>query len=146
MATPKALTLLLLLAAPLSAQSVPLPQGYIGFTFCRNGQVEVWQRRNAPDGGLGKVRDEAVLHHELVHAQQYQVRGCERMEALLQVPDSVAALEAEAYCAELRVFARYDLDVRDLWGPLVRFIMQESGVAVQVAHRALAAACPGVGP
>jgi len=140
------LLLLCLLAAPLSAQVIALPEGYIGFTFCRNGKVEVWQRRNAPDTGLGKVRDEAVLRHELVHAEQYQVRGCARMDSLLQVPDSVAALESEAYCAELRVFTRYGIDPRDVVGQLILFIMQESGVRVEVAHAALRRACPGVVP
>jgi hypothetical protein len=105
-----------------------LPRGYRGVTFCRDGVVEVWQRRNTPDDGLGKARDDAVLRHELKHAEQYQQRGCARMDSLRQMPDSVLVLEVEAMCEEMRVLVRYDQNERDLLGSFVLEAMRESGV------------------
>ena len=131
------------------AQAVEdLPEGYRGLTFCREGHVEVWQRRNAPDDGMGKARDEAVLRHEMKHAEQFQARGCAVMDSLRHIPDSVLAFEAEAMCVEMvYLMTQHDQDPRELIGVYVIQAMRESGVRdVPAVVRAFRRFCPEMAP
>src|SRR6266508_1678089 len=59
--------LLPLLALPLiPSRDPPIPRGYLGYTFCRDGLAETWLRADA----VGTLQAAEVLAHEAVHRRQ----------------------------------------------------------------------------
>lgn len=94
------LWLLPLAALPLvSRRDPPIPNGYLGYTFCRHGLPETWLRADL----VGTPQAEEVLAHEAVHRQQAAAAGCEAFFAGLTTARRVIEVEIPAYCAELAV-------------------------------------------
>lgn len=92
---------LLLLAAPLLRhREPPIPDGYLGYTFCRNGLPETWLRADV----VGTPAAAEVLAHEAVHRRQAQQGpSCDAFFAGLTSARRVIEVEIPAYCAELVV-------------------------------------------
>jgi hypothetical protein len=93
--------LLVLFAAPLLPhRRAPIPDGYLGYTFCRNGLPETWLRADL----VGTPQAAEVLAHEAVHRRQAQEgAGCDAFFAGLTSARRVIEVEIPAYCAELAV-------------------------------------------
>jgi hypothetical protein len=93
--------LLPLLAAPLVlGREAPIPPGYVGYTFCRNGLAETWLRADL----VGTPQAAEVLAHEAVHRRQAGVAAtCEAFFGSLTSARRVIEVEIPAYCEELTV-------------------------------------------
>lgn len=93
--------MLVLLAAPLLwHRQPPIPNGYLGYTFCRNGLPETWLRADV----VNTPAAAEVLAHEAVHRRQaVQGPGCDAFFAGLTSARRVIEVEIPAYCAELSV-------------------------------------------
>ncbi len=78
----------------------PIPAGYLGYTFCRNGLAETWLRADL----VGTPEAAEVLAHEMVHRRQAGGgAGCDAFFAGLTSARRVIEVEIPAYCAELAV-------------------------------------------
>ena len=78
----------------------PIPAGYLGYTFCRNGVAETWLRADL----VGTDRAAEVLAHEAVHRRQAaEASSCEVFFSALTSARRVIDVEIPAYCAELAV-------------------------------------------
>jgi hypothetical protein len=78
----------------------PIPAGYLGYTFCRNGVAETWLRADL----VGTDRAAEVLAHETVHRRQAGAApSCEAFFSALTSARRVIDVEIPAYCAELAV-------------------------------------------
>ncbi|HUR95568.1 MAG TPA: hypothetical protein VMY76_13345 [Gemmatimonadales bacterium] len=93
--------LLPLMVLPLiGPRDPPIPAGYLGYTFCRNGIAETWLRADL----VGTAQSAEVLAHEAVHRRQAgQAPGCEAFFAGLTSARRVIEVEIPAYCEELAV-------------------------------------------
>ncbi len=93
--------LLPLLAAPLVlGREAPIPPGYVGYTFCRNGLAETWLRADL----VGTPQAAEVLAHEAVHRRQAgEAVTCEAFFGSLTSARRVIEVEIPAYCEELTV-------------------------------------------
>jgi len=95
------------LSATASAQTtapagapVAIPNGFLGYTFCRNGLPETWIRADI----VGTPEAEEVLAHEAVHrAQAMAAPSCEAFIAGLKSARRVIETEIPAYCAQWAV-------------------------------------------
>lgn len=94
-----------LLSTPpaLQAQGAALPsppQGFLGYTFCRNGLAESWVRADI----VGTPQAEEVVVHEAVHrAQAALFPTCEAWAATLTTARRVIEMEIPAYCVQWRL-------------------------------------------
>ncbi|HEX5387952.1 MAG TPA: hypothetical protein VFW66_14710 [Gemmatimonadales bacterium] len=91
-------------AAPsaLHAAMPPIPNGDLGYTFCRNGLAETWIRADV----IGTAQADEVLAHEAVHrAQAAAAPSCEEFFASVRSARRVVEVEIPAYCAQWRVVA-----------------------------------------
>jgi hypothetical protein len=85
----------------------PIPRGYLGYTFCRDGVAETWLRADL----VGTPQAEDVLAHEAVHRQQAAAApSCEAFFDGLTSARHVIEVEMPAYCAELAVAVRRGAD------------------------------------
>src|SRR6266508_647665 len=93
--------LLPLLALPLiPSRDPPIPRGYLGYTFCRDGLAETWLRADV----VGTLQAAEVLAHEAVHRRQAaEATSCEAFFAGLTSARRVIEVEIRAYCEELSV-------------------------------------------
>lgn len=105
--------LALAVAAQLQAQTAPggreaaIPNGLLGYTFCRAGLAETWIRADI----VGTPQAEEVLAHEAVHRQQAGAApSCEAFFASLASARRVVEVEIPAYCAQWRVVERRGAD------------------------------------
>ena len=96
----------LALVTPLRAQTAApvrgpaIPNGYLGYTFCRGGLAETWIRADI----VGTPQAEEVLAHEAVHRRQAEeAPSCEAFFASLVSARRVVEVEIPAYCAQWRV-------------------------------------------
>ncbi len=96
----------LALAGPVQAQTAAegrgpaIPNGYLGYTFCRGGLAETWIRADI----VGTPQAEEVLAHEAVHRRQaQQAASCEAFFASLVSARRVVEVEIPAYCAQWQV-------------------------------------------
>jgi hypothetical protein len=96
-------------AAPLQAQTAApgrepaIPNGFLGYTFCRAGLGETWIRADIVD----TPQAEEVLAHEAVHRRQAEeAPSCEAFFASLTSARRVVEVEIPAYCAQWRVLER----------------------------------------
>jgi hypothetical protein len=90
----------LLLLPFLRPSEPPIPAGYLGYTFCRNGLAETWLRADL----VGTERAAEVLAHEAVHRRQAGAAAtCEAFFSTLTTARRVIEVEIPAYCAELEV-------------------------------------------
>ena len=98
----RAFWVLPLLALPAAVlrppREAPIPNGYLGYTFCRHGLPETWLRADV----VGTAQADEVLAHEAVHRRQ-AAGGCEAFFASLTSARRVIEVEIPAYCAELSV-------------------------------------------
>jgi hypothetical protein len=101
--------LALALAAPVQAQTAApirgpaIPNGFLGYTFCRAGLPETWIRADV----VGTPQAEEVLAHEAVHRRQAEeAPSCEAFFASLVSARRVVEVEIPAYCAQWRVVQR----------------------------------------
>jgi len=107
---------LALLGAPsaLRAQGAALPsppQGFLGYTFCRNGLAESWVRADI----VGTPQAEEVVVHEGVHRDQAaQFPTCEAWAATLITARKVIEMEIPAYCAQWRLVILRGVDADSL--------------------------------
>jgi hypothetical protein len=96
---------LMLLGVPatLPAQGAALPtppQGFLGYTFCRNGLAESWVRADI----VGTPQAEEVVVHEQVHREQAALfPTCEAWAATITTARKVIEMEIPAYCAQWRL-------------------------------------------
>ncbi|MEP7177283.1 MAG: hypothetical protein ABI860_12105 [Gemmatimonadales bacterium] len=90
-----------LLLLPLLGGGVPpIPAGYLGYTFCRNGIPETWLRADL----VGTAQVAEVLAHEAVHRRQAaEAVSCEAFFGSLTSARRVIEMEIPAYCEELDV-------------------------------------------
>lgn len=104
----RAVWLLPLLVLPLAGPAdPPIPAGYLGYTFCRNGLAETWLRADL----VGTERAAEVLAHEAVHRRQAgEARTCEAFFSTLTTARRVIEVEIPAYCAELDVAVAHGED------------------------------------
>lgn len=90
--------LLPVLGRPALGRDPPIPAGYLGYTFCRDGLAETWVRAdlvNTPEAA-------EVLAHEAVHRRQAgEGAGCDAFFASLGSARRVIEVEIPAYCEEL---------------------------------------------
>ena len=106
------LALALACAAPLHGQTAAvrgpaIPNGYLGYTFCRAGLAETWIRADI----VGAPQAEEVLAHEAVHRRQAgEAPSCEAFFAGLTSARRVVEVEIPAYCAQWRVVERRGAD------------------------------------
>ncbi len=98
--------LALIVAGPVQAQSVAevrgpaIPNGYLGYTFCRAGLAETWIRADI----VGTPQADEVLAHEAVHRRQAEeAASCEAFFASLVSARRVVEVEIPAYCAQWQV-------------------------------------------
>jgi hypothetical protein len=95
-----AIPLVLALDRPLLRRDPPIPAGYLGYTFCRNGLAETWLRADL----VGTAQAAEVLAHEAVHRRQAGAGpGCDAFFASLGSARRVIEVEIPAYCEELAV-------------------------------------------
>jgi hypothetical protein len=81
----------------------PIPNGFLGYTFCRNGLPETWLRADI----VGTPQAEEVMAHEAVHrSQAAQAPSCEQFFASVNSARRVIETEIPAYCAQWQVVAR----------------------------------------
>ena len=76
----------------------PIPNGFLGYTFSRNGLPETWLRADL----VGTPQAAEVLAHEAVHRRQ-AAADCDGFFAGLTSARRVIEVEIPAYCAELTV-------------------------------------------
>ena len=100
--------LLPLLVLPwLLQREPPIPRGFLGYTFCRDGVAETWLRADL----VGTAQAEDVLAHEAVHREQAAAApSCEAFFAGLTSARRVIEVEMPAYCAELQLAVRRGAD------------------------------------
>ena len=117
------LLLLYLLAAPLGAQT-----RYGGGTQCAPDSANplIYQQMliswPAPQLDQWRMEYRALLEHEAAHVEQMaRYPSCAVMLAVLEAGgvDTLLAWEAEASCAQLKVYAEWGKDPRDLLGVFV---------------------------
>lgn len=90
----------LLLLPLLGGGRPPIPAGYLGYTFCRNGIAETWLRADL----VGTAQAAEVLAHEAVHRRQAaEAVSCEAFFGSLTSARRVIEMEIPAYCEELDV-------------------------------------------
>jgi hypothetical protein len=90
----------LLFLAWIPRREPPIPRGYLGYTFCRDGVAETWLRADV----VGTPQADDVLAHEAVHRQQAAAAPtCEAFFDGLTSARRVIEVELPAYCAELAV-------------------------------------------
>lgn len=100
------------------------PQGFLGYTFCRNGLAESWIRADI----IGTPQAEEVLAHEQVHRAQAAVFGtCEEWVASLGSARMVIQMEIPAYCAQWRVVVARGVDADSLQREYALRISAQSG-------------------
>lgn len=111
------------------------PSGYHGLTFCRNGMVEMWVRdprvgNLMPNPMQGNLEWEGILAHERTHVAQYQrYPNCNMAEQAWNTApvDSSLSLEAEAYCAQAKVFLEADaMEPGELTGRLLLRLLRKA--------------------
>ena len=104
--------LALVIAAPVEAQTAPprgpvIPNGYLGYTFCRDGLPETWVRADV----VGTPQADEVLAHEAVHRRQAEeAPSCEAFFASLVSARRVVEVEIPAYCAQWQVVKQRGAD------------------------------------
>jgi hypothetical protein len=87
------------------------PQGFLGYTFCRNGLAESWLRADI----LGTPQAEEVVVHEQVHRAQAAVfPSCEAWAATITTARRVIEMEIPAYCAQWRLVIQRGVDADSL--------------------------------
>ena len=103
----------LALAGPVEAQTAGpargpvIPNGYLGYTFCRGGLAETWIRADI----VGTPQAEEVLAHEAVHRRQAEeAPSCEAFFAGLVSARRVVEVEIPAYCAQWQVVKQRGAD------------------------------------
>lgn len=105
---------LLYTPAALLAQGAALPsppQGFLGYTFCRNGLAESWVRADI----VGTPQAEEVVVHERVHREQAALfPTCEAWVATLTTARRVIEMEIPAYCAQWRLVVARGVDADSL--------------------------------
>ena len=98
----------------LQAQGAALPsppQGFLGYTFCRNGLAESWLRADI----VGTPQAEEVVVHEQVHREQAALfPTCEAWAATITTARKVIEMEIPAYCAQWRVVVQRGVDADSL--------------------------------
>ena len=83
------------------------PQGFLGYTFCRNGLAESWLRADI----VGTPQAEEVVVHEQVHrAQAAMFPSCEAWAATIMTARRVIEMEIPAYCAQWRLVVQRGVD------------------------------------
>ena len=108
--------LAVLLGTPpaLTAQGAALPsfpQGFLGYTFCRNGLAESWVRADI----IGTPQAEEVVVHEQVHRHHASLfPSCEVWAASLTSARKVIEMEIPAYCAQWRLVVARGVDADSL--------------------------------
>jgi len=110
-----ALAVTLLYTPPmLMAQGAALPsppQGFLGYTFCRNGLAESWVRADI----IGTPQAEEVVVHEQVHREQAAAfPSCEAWAGSLTTARKVIEMEIPAYCAQWRLVVARGVDADSL--------------------------------
>ncbi len=105
--------LALALASPVQAQTTgpvrgpAIPNGYLGYTFCRAGLAETWIRADI----VGTPQADEVLAHEAVHRRQAEeAPSCEGFFASLVSARRVVEVEIPAYCAQWQVVKQRGAD------------------------------------
>jgi hypothetical protein len=105
---------LLFTPAALPAQGAALPsppQGFLGYTFCRNGLAESWVRADI----VGTLQADEVVVHEQVHrAQAAQFPTCDAWAATLTTARKVIEMEIPAYCAQWKLVIQRGVDADSL--------------------------------
>jgi hypothetical protein len=87
------------------------PQGFLGYTFCRNGLAESWVRADI----IGTPQAEEILAHEQVHrAQAALFPSCEAWVASLGSARKVIEAEIPAYCAQWHIVVLRGVDADSL--------------------------------
>lgn len=101
------------IAAPVQAQTAApvrgpgIPNGYLGYTFCRAGLAETWIRADI----VGTPQADEVLAHEAVHRRQAEeAPSCEAFFASLVSARRVVEVEIPAYCAQWEVVRQRGAD------------------------------------
>jgi hypothetical protein len=91
-----------ILAVPAGFLLLPLPPSADGLTLCLPGLGPV---QRVADDVVGEHED-VVFTHEGIHAEQCQRLGPVRYAATVLDPRGNLRLEAEAFCAEIRLLTR----------------------------------------
>jgi hypothetical protein len=87
------------------------PQGFLGYTFCRNGLAESWVRADI----IGTPQAEEVVVHEQVHREQAAAfPTCEAWAGSLTTARKVIEMEIPAYCAQWRLVVARGVDADSL--------------------------------
>lgn len=98
----------------LRAQGAALPsppQGFLGYTVCRNGLAESWLRADI----AGTPQAEEVVVHEQVHREQAALfPTCEAWAATITTARKVIEMEIPAYCAQWRLVVQRGVDADSL--------------------------------
>lgn len=137
--------LVLALGRPMLVRDPPIPAGYLGYTFCRNGLAETWLRADL----VGTPQAVEVLAHEAVHRRQAGAApGCDAFFASLGSARRVIEVEIPAYCEELAVAMATGGDRESLLRDYALRISAQSGAMenrldVLVRLRAACGAAPG---
>ena len=119
-----AIPLILAGEQPTLGRDPPIPAGYLGYTFCRNGLAETWLRADL----VGTSQAAEVLAHEAVHRRQAaEGAGCEAFFAGLASARRVIEVEIPAYCEELGVAVVRGGDREDLLRDYALRISAQSG-------------------
>jgi hypothetical protein len=120
---------------------VAIPDGFLGYTFCRNGLPETWIRADI----VGTPEAEEVMAHEAVHrAQASAAPSCEAFIAGLGSARRVIETEIPAYCAQWQVVRARGADRETTLREYALRISAQSGAMenrLDVLQR-LRAACP----
>ena len=108
------------------ALPIPIPDGRLGFTFCRAGLAESWIRADI----VGTPEAEEILAHEAVHrAQAAAFPRCEDYVASLNSARRIIESEIPAYCVQWRLVTGRGLGIKPdslRWDYVLR-ISAESG-------------------
>ena len=99
-------------ALPAQGAALPSPpQGFLGYTFCRNGLAESWVRADI----VGTPQAEEVVVHEQVHREQAAAfPTCEAWAASITTARKVIEMEIPAYCAQWRLVILRGVDADSL--------------------------------
>jgi hypothetical protein len=124
----------------LGAQRQPwLPPGQAGITFCRHDTAESWIRADVASSDEAR----AVLAHEAVHrAQAANAGSCTAFFASINTPERYVKVEAEAYCAQLRVLETAGRNGEELRDDYVRRIAEAGAATVRFVERRFDEICP----
>jgi hypothetical protein len=136
--------LLPLILFPLLGRSAPpIPRGYLGYTFCRDGLPETWLRADL----VGTPQAAEVLAHEAVHRRQAaEAGGCDAFFASLTSARRVIEVEIPAYCEELSVAVARGADREAMLRDYALRISAQSGAMenrLDVLTRLTSACDPG---